>query len=69
MCSVKIALRWIFTCKINENQAILTFTNPRFGTQLCAGHNAKSKSYLANEMVLYPWLDKKQKLSQYQMVS
>jgi hypothetical protein len=32
-------------------------------------HNAKSKSYLANEMVLYPWLDKKQKLSQYQMVS
>jgi len=54
MCSVKTALRWIFTCKINENQAILTFTNPRFGTQLCAGHNAKSKSYLANQMVLYP---------------
>jgi hypothetical protein len=44
-----------FASKINENHAILAFTELRFKTQLCDTSYKKQK-YLANQMIFfYDW--------------
>jgi hypothetical protein len=44
-------MRCIFACKINEKQVILASAKPIFEMQLYVRSGAKSRSYLANQIV------------------
>jgi len=44
---------------MNEKQVILAYTKIKFETDLYMGLSKKRKSYLINQIIFYPWLDKK----------
>jgi len=69
ICLVKIIVRWVFECKINEKQIFmkekhvsLASIKSRFETQLYMWSNPKGKNYLINQTVFYIYLDRIQKL-------